>query len=110
MQPSCKAEGNIKERGGVGDDVSEGIVVDSFYHIAGSIGNDAEGAYRIISEIIGPSASVGHGQRHPSIGILEPIPQIVIAVKDRKKRCPAGPEIFFGDDAVDLLCPSGKPA
>ena len=102
MQSTGEAEGIIKERSGVSNDISEGIVLDSFYHIAGSIGNDAEGTDGIIGEVVSLTASVGHGIRHPSIGIFEPVPQVVTAVEDRQKRCPAGPEVFFGDDTVDL--------
>ena len=102
VQPAREAEGHGEGRVGVGDDVSEAVVVDSFDHCACGIRHHAQGSNLIVGQIITRSAP-GHGDRHSYVGVLKPHEKVVRAVEHRQQGGPAGPEVFLDGRPVDLL-------
>ena len=102
MQPASKAEGDGEGRGAVGEDVTEAVVADLLDRVASAVGDEAKAADLIVAEIVG-GASLCHRHRQAAVGVLEAHEQRIAAIVHGEEAGQTLPEIFFRDDAVDLL-------
>ena len=102
MQPTGKAKGRGESGIAVCEDTSKGIIADLFDKIARGVGDDAQGADLVVAEVVGVSL-FGHGHGHTPVGVLEAHEQSVAAIINRQQTGQALPEVFFNNNAIDLL-------
>ncbi len=102
MQPAGKSEGHGKRIIRVAEGIAEGVVVDALEDVARTVSYSTQRAHLIIGKIV-VHPRHGHGHRHPAIGVLEALDQIIRSVIDRQQLCAALPKVLFDDSAVDPL-------
>ncbi len=96
LQAACETKGDGKCGVGVGEDVAEGVVSDFLDDRSSGVGDGADGADLVGDEVVG-LAVLEH------FGAFEADEEVVGAIVDGEEAGDTGPEVFFGDDAVDLL-------